>query len=96
MLSQRKAIISDGILSFVTTLLILPSGKLQSDLFLQQLLCPFCTSGIEGIMDPFPIFTPLYNVGIAQYLHMMGKRRLCNMQIIQQLAGTFFARSELL
>ena len=95
MSSQRKAILSDGILSFVTTLLILPSGIFQSDLFLQQFLRPFRTGRIEGIMNLFPIFTPLHNVGIAQYLHMMGKRRLCNMQIIQQLTGTFLTRPEL-
>lgn len=45
-------------------------------------------------MYPLTLFSAVDNTGIAQDLHVMRKRGLRNMQIIQQHTGTFFTAAK--
>ena len=34
-------------------------------------------------MNPFSLFPTDYNIGVAQYFHVVGERGLCDLQIVQ-------------
>ena len=45
----------------------------------------------NGIVHPLTLFTTVDDSAVKKDFHMVGKRRLCNVQRFQKFAGTFFA-----
>ena len=45
---------------------------------------------VEGIIDPLPFLAACDQLGIAEDLHVVGQRRLGQVQVFQEHAGTAF------
>lgn len=50
-----------------------------------------CTFAGNGVVHPFPFFSANDHTGIAKNLHMVGQRRLGNLQFLKHFTGTLFA-----
>ena len=69
-------------------------------------ICPAAADGIDmilklpetfiinGVVLPFSFLVGGYQTAISQNLHMMGKRRLSDLQLFKKITATFLARGQ--